>query len=139
MSNMPTFSELFSNPLLLIEEDTKANVLMNCANGMDIQPSDIQEKAENSRSSKRKRATARIKQCDSIVASIDVASSCEQKKRKVKAIKLKDEQLDLQCEWRDCDYRTCNLDQFVHHVSLHIPQLEVKMIENEEGTGFCCS
>jgi hypothetical protein len=48
---------------------------------------------------------------------------------------MKDEQLDLQCEWRDCDYVTCNLDQFVRHVSLHIPHLEVKVNEDQEGNG----
>jgi hypothetical protein len=137
MSNMPAFNELFSSPLVLIGEDTKANGLMDC---MDNQPSDMQDKANNSRPpKKRKRTSVRKKQHDSIVVSNDsgsnLASTCEEKKRKVKAIKLKDEQLDLQCEWRDCDYRTCSLDDFVNHVSLHIPQLEVKMIENKKGIG----
>jgi hypothetical protein len=56
-------------------------------------------------------------------------------KCKAKAVKLKEEQLDLQCEWRDCDYRTCNLDHILRHVSLHIPHLEVKLNEDQEGTG----
>jgi hypothetical protein len=55
--------------------------------------------------------------------------------RKSKKIKLKEEQLDLQCEWQDCDYRTSNLDHFVSHVSLHLPHLEVKVNEDQEGTG----
>jgi hypothetical protein len=54
---------------------------------------------------------------------------------KGKNIKLKEEQLDLQCEWQDCDYCTCNLDHFVHHVSLDLPHLEVKVNEDQEGTG----
>jgi hypothetical protein len=63
-----------------------------------------------------------------------VPSACVEKKRKDKRIKLKEEQLDLQCEWRDCDYRTSNLDHFVRHVSFHLPHLEVKLKENQEGT-----
>jgi hypothetical protein len=62
----------------------------------------------------------------------ETAISKEQ--RKSKKIKLKEEQLDLQCEWRECDYRTCNLDHFVRHVSLHIPHLEVKVNKDQEGT-----
>jgi hypothetical protein len=60
-------------------------------------------------------------------------TSISKEQRKSKKIKLKEEQLDLQCEWRDCDYRTCNLDHFVRHVSLHIPHLEVKVNEDQEG------
>jgi hypothetical protein len=55
---------------------------------------------------------------------------------KSKNIKLKAEHLDLQCEWRDCDYHTGNLDHFVRHVSLHLPHLEVKINKDQEGT-FC--
>jgi hypothetical protein len=49
-------------------------------------------------------------------------------------VKLKDEQLDMRCEWQDCNYLTCNLDHFVRHVSHHIPQLEVKVNDDQEGT-----
>jgi hypothetical protein len=51
---------------------------------------------------------------------------------KSKKIKLKEEQLDLQCEWRDCDYRTRNLDHFVCYVSPHLPHLEVKVNEDQK-------
>jgi hypothetical protein len=43
-------------------------------------------------------------------------------------------QLDLKCEWLQCNYRSSNLDHFAHHVSLHIPNLEVKENQNHEGT-----
>jgi hypothetical protein len=55
---------------------------------------------------------------------------------KEKSIKLKDEQLNLQCEWKDCDYRISSLDQFVSHVSLHIPQLAVRLNKDGTGNGF---
>jgi hypothetical protein len=50
-------------------------------------------------------------------------------------IKLIEEKLDLQCEWRGCNYRICSLHEFVSHVSLHIPHLEVRQTEGQEGTG----
>jgi hypothetical protein len=60
-------------------------------------------------------------------------SACEKKE---KAIKLKDEELCLECEWQDCHYHTCSLHQFVHHVSLHLPHVEVKLSKDEKGTAF---
>jgi DNA polymerase II small subunit/DNA polymerase delta subunit B len=87
---------------------------------------------------KRRQVSLREEECDSSDENNDTdssVSSTSRKKRKRKVIKLKDEQLDLQCEWQGCDYFTCNLDDFVRHVSFHIPQLEVKMNEDQEGTG----
>jgi hypothetical protein len=54
-------------------------------------------------------------------------------RRANKAIKLKDEHLDLRCQWRHCDYRTCLLDHFVLHISLHIPQAERRVKGNKGG------
>lgn len=61
-------------------------------------------------------------------------SSTYGKKRKGKIYKPRYKQLDLQCGWRDCDYRSSDLDHFVQHVSFHIPHLEVKQNQNHEGT-----
>jgi hypothetical protein len=41
-------------------------------------------------------------------------------------IKLKDMQLNMQCEWQNCNYCTSNLTHFMEHVSFHIPHLEFK-------------
>jgi hypothetical protein len=57
-----------------------------------------------------------------------------EKKHKNKIQKPNYKHLDLQCGWLDCNYRSSNLDHFVHHVSLHIPHLEVKETQNHEGT-----
>jgi hypothetical protein len=35
----------------------------------------------------------------------------------------------------NCDNHTSNLDHSVSHVSLHLPHLEVKVNEDQEGTG----
>lgn len=59
------------------------------------------------------------------------------KKHKNKIRQPKYKQLDLQCGWLDCNYRSSNLDHFVHHVSLHIPHLEVKENQNHEGVYAC--
>jgi hypothetical protein len=134
MSSMLSFDELFgTSPFLLSEEVSEADALTNCDECADDQSSQIEEKKEDCRPSQKR------KQYDSTGASDDsdsaVPSTCQKKKCRGKAIKLKDEHLDLQCEWQDCDYRTCNLDHFVHHVSLHIPHPEVKVKEDQEGTG----
>jgi predicted RNA-binding Zn-ribbon protein involved in translation (DUF1610 family) len=54
-----------------------------------------------------------------------------------KTMKLRDEELNLQCEWKGCDYHIFSLDHFVSHVSLHIPQLEVKLNKDETGVYVC--
>jgi hypothetical protein len=61
-------------------------------------------------------------------------SSTYAKKCKGKMRRPKYKHLDLQCGWLDCNYRTSHLSHFVHHVSLHIPHLQVKENENHEGT-----
>jgi len=60
-------------------------------------------------------------------------SSTFGKKRKHKIICLKDMQLNMQCEWQNCDYCTSNLNHFVKHVSFHIPHLEVKEENDHKG------
>jgi hypothetical protein len=137
---MSPVDELSKNsPFLLNQKFTKDDALKNCGDWVDNQSSHMEEKNEDSRpSQKRKQAPLHEDQCNSPDENDDadsiVSSACGNKRRR-KAIKLKDEQLDLQCEWRNCDYLTCNLDQFVRHVSLHIPHLEVKVNEDQEGNG----
>lgn len=50
-----------------------------------------------------------------------------------KAIKSSKEHLHLKCEWRQCDYESENLDNFVLHVSHHIPHLRLRFNEENEG------
>jgi hypothetical protein len=131
---MSSFDELFgNNPLFPSEEFSETDALTNCAEYVDNQSSQMQDKKEDCRPSQKR------KRCDSTDASDDsvstAPSACATKKLRGKVIKLQDEHLDLQCEWRDCDYRTCNLDQFLHHVILHIPHPEVKVNEDKKGTG----
>ena len=60
-------------------------------------------------------------------------SSIFGKKRKRKMIRLKNMQLNMRCEWQNCDYCTSNLTHFVEHVSFHIPHLEIKENNDQEG------
>jgi len=60
-------------------------------------------------------------------------SSTFGKKRKRKMIRLKNMQLNMRCEWQNCDYCTSNLTHFVEHVSFHIPHIEVKENNDKEG------
>lgn len=60
-------------------------------------------------------------------------SSTFGKKRKRKIIMLKNMQLNMRCEWKNCNYCTSNLTHFVEHVSFHIPHLEVNENNDQEG------
>jgi hypothetical protein len=145
MSSVSVFDEdLRSSPLLLSEEVSEAQT--KCTDSVCGQSCPVPEGNEDSRPlQERISSLVHEEQCDSTVVSDDlgshVPSASGKKKHKVKTIKLKDEHLDLRCEWRDCAYHTCNLDHFVRHVSLHIPQLLSKANEAQKGTvfpRFCC-
>jgi hypothetical protein len=132
---MSPVDELSRNsPFLLNENDDPLKI---CDDRVDNQLAEMEAKKEDNRLvQKRKQTPPHEEQCDSPDENDDadsiVSSTCGKKRRR-KAVKLKDEQLDLQCEWRDCNYVNGSLDQFVRHVSLHIPHLEVKVNEDQEG------
>lgn len=114
----------------------KADVQKKCGDWLASRSSHVQEKALDYRSLQKRRQD----ECDSPDENDDtddMLSSTSANKRKRRMVKLKDEQLDLRCEWQDCDYLTCNVDHFVRHVSLHIPDLEVKVNEAQEGVYAC--
>lgn len=115
----------------------KADADKKCGEWVASRSSHMQEKALDYRSLQKRRQD----ECDSLDENDDtddmLSSPCANK-RKRRMVKLKDEQLDLRCEWQDCKYLTFNLDHFVRHVSLHIPHLEVKVNEDQEGTVYCC-
>jgi hypothetical protein len=106
----------------------------------ESQSSHIQEMEEDCRPSSRKeQAPVHEEQCDSTDVSVDsdinAQSGCGDKMNlSNKIIKLKDEHLDLQCQWRGCDYRTCLLDHFVLHVSFHVSHTKNKLNESQKGT-----
>ncbi|XP_011164774.2 histone H4 transcription factor [Solenopsis invicta] len=61
----------------------------------------------------------------------DSVSECGGKKRKV-GTQLKDEVLNLACEWKTCTFRSNYLDQFLRHVSSHIPSVQISMKDDNE-------
>ncbi|KAG8223150.1 hypothetical protein J437_LFUL000573 [Ladona fulva] len=54
-----------------------------------------------------------------------------------RVFKYKDEELDMLCEWEECNYRTENLLEFVKHVEHHIPQLRVKVNDDGKAAYVC--
>lgn len=116
---------------------TKADALKNCGTWVDSQ-----RQLQEAQRSKRKRSGDEEDGCDSPdeneldgTASM-VSSRCISRQR-TKYVRMKDEHLDMKCEWRDCDFTSTVLDNFVRHVSLHIPHLEVRMNEDDEGVYVC--
>lgn len=61
----------------------------------------------------------------------DSVSECGGKKRKV-GTQLKDEVLNLVCEWRECAFRSNHMDQFLRHVSSHIPNIQISVKDDSE-------
>lgn len=61
----------------------------------------------------------------------DSVSECGAKRHKV-GIQLKDEALDLTCEWTACTFRGNHMDQFMRHVSSHIPNIHISMKDDNE-------
>lgn len=129
-----------SSPRLLSEHVPEVKKLTEYSGCVVSRISPVREKNDGGPLQEGRSAPVREEQCDSTAASDDldrsVPSDRGKKKRKGMAIKLKDEHLDLRCEWRDCDYNTCKLDLFVRHVSLHIPHFMVEVNEDRKGTGF---
>ncbi|XP_071639200.1 histone H4 transcription factor [Temnothorax longispinosus] len=61
----------------------------------------------------------------------DSVSECGGKKRKV-GTQLKDEVLNLACEWKECAFRSGYMDQFLRHVSNHIPSIQISVKDDNE-------
>lgn len=61
----------------------------------------------------------------------DSVSECGAKRHKV-GIQLKDEVLNLTCEWTACTFRGNHMDQFMRHVSNHIPNIHISMKDDNE-------
>lgn len=61
----------------------------------------------------------------------DSVSECGGKKRKV-GTQLKKEMLNLACEWKECAFRSGHMDQFLRHVSSHIPNIQISMKDDSE-------
>ncbi|KAL6431208.1 hypothetical protein ACFW04_007130 [Cataglyphis niger] len=61
----------------------------------------------------------------------DSVSECGAKRHKV-GIQLKDEVLDLTCEWTACTFRGNHMDQFMRHVSSHIPNIHISVKDDNE-------
>jgi hypothetical protein len=108
----------------------KYNSIVN-NNAHKIQSSKMHGRSFDSRSEQRVREATLCE--DKTRDTNNSVSSTFGKKRKRSMIRLKDIQLNMPCEWQNCDYCTSNLTCFVEHVSFHIPHLEVKENDDQEG------
>jgi hypothetical protein len=125
-----------TSPFAICEKVPEADDAISCSDCMDSQSCQLHEDKEDRRASQKRHQTQE-QQHDSTDPDITEQSDIGKKmKHANKAIKLKDEHLDMLCQWRGCDYRTCLIHHFVLHVSLHIPQAERRLNENKEGIGF---
>jgi hypothetical protein len=141
MATVLSFDELFGwIPFQLGQEDTETDAVSNYTDCVDSQSDHMDLKIQVCNpSEERKQTPIHEEQCVSADVSGDadsiVPSARGENKHKGRVIKLKDEQLDLQCGWQDCDYCTGNLEHFVRHVSFHLPHVEIKVYEDQKGTG----
>ncbi|XP_012526497.1 histone H4 transcription factor [Monomorium pharaonis] len=66
----------------------------------------------------------------------DSVSECGGKKRKA-GTQLKDEVLTLACEWKKCTFCSNHLDQFLRHVSSHIPSIQISTKDDNKEVYVC--
>ncbi|XP_015607647.1 histone H4 transcription factor [Cephus cinctus] len=66
----------------------------------------------------------------------DSVSECGTKRRRL-AKQMKDEVLNLLCEWKDCLFDSTSMEVFTKHVANHIPQLEIKTTEEDKEVYVC--
>lgn len=81
--------------------------------------------------SKRKLTDFEYEDCYNTDSEFDSVSVCDAKKRRV-GTQLKDEILDLNCEWKECTFHSKHMDQFLRHVSSHMSSIEVDIKDDSE-------
>lgn len=64
----------------------------------------------------------------------DSVSECGGKRRKF-AVPQKAEKLNLTCEWKNCHFNCESLDLFLKHVANHVPELDVRITDDNETYG----
>jgi len=115
-------------------EDLTANevVLDRCGNWVESQKNCFYTKED---SLKQKLDELECDDWYNTDSEFDSVSECGGKKRKV-GTQLKDEVLDLICEWKECTFRSNHLDKFLRHVSSHIPNIQIS-IKNDNEVYVC--
>lgn len=103
-------------------------VLDRCSNWVESQKDHSYSEKETS---KRKLETIEYDDWYNTDSEFDSVSECGGKKRKV-GTQLKDEALNLVCEWKACKFSSSHMDQFLRHVSSHIPTVEIGMKDDNE-------
>lgn len=66
----------------------------------------------------------------------DSVSQCGAKRRRL-AVKLKDEILDMECDWKDCSFKSSSPKLFLEHVGEHIPELEMRSLDDGTTIYLC--
>ena len=66
----------------------------------------------------------------------DSVSQCGTKRRRM-ALPVKAEKLDMLCEWKDCEFRHWSPERFLEHVGEHIPELELKILGDDNSIYVC--
>lgn len=69
--------------------------------------------------------------CYNTDSEFDSVSVCDAKRRRVGTL-LKDEILNLTCEWKECSFHSKHMEQFMRHVSSHIPSIQVSIKDDNE-------
>ncbi|XP_011154415.1 histone H4 transcription factor isoform X1 [Harpegnathos saltator] len=98
-----------------------------CIKWMELQDYSYTENT----TAKRKLIEFEYDDCYNTDSEFDSVSVCDTKKRRV-GIQLKDEILDLACEWKECSFRSRRMEQFLKHVSGHISNVQVRMKDGNE-------
>ncbi|KAF4533374.1 hypothetical protein B566_EDAN002772 [Ephemera danica] len=60
----------------------------------------------------------------------------KRKKQCTRWDQLKKVPYNLNCEWKDCNFSSLSSDEFINHVGNHIPELEIRQLDDAEGTMY---
>lgn len=80
---------------------------------------------------KRKSEISEYDDCYNTDSEFDSVSECGNKRRRV-GTQLKNEVLDLVCQWKECTFRSSHMEQFLRHVSSHIPSIQISVRDDNE-------
>lgn len=75
-------------------------------------------------------------ECCETDSEFDSVSECGGKRRRV-AVQVKNEVLNLVCQWKNCSFKTPSIDRFVSHVASHVPDLVIKHNGNGQQVYVC--
>ncbi|XP_014484535.1 PREDICTED: histone H4 transcription factor [Dinoponera quadriceps] len=92
---------------------------------------ELQEDCYTEDTTAKRKSETDYEDCYDTDSEFDSVSVCDAKRRRV-GTQLKDEVLNLICEWEECSFHSKRIEEFLRHVSSHIPSVQVSVKDDDE-------